>query len=198
MTLGWVFQPTSEKAVDAVWRERRSENEYERKRLEDRHREHYSAWIEKKAAEYKKLSLSAILQELSITWGASWSDIARMADVSVPALRKWRADGGATPIKKARLASIAAFMHVLSQLGIEEPADWIAAPIIDGFTVAPRHLYTPANAGILIEFATGTCPPDSILDTLAPSWRQYYATGFDVVTLPGGEKALVDRKREDG
>ena len=61
----WMFQGTSDKAIDVAWREKRSENEYERKHLETQHREHFVDWIERAATKYKKMSLPTILQELS-------------------------------------------------------------------------------------------------------------------------------------
>lgn len=193
-----LFRSTSEQSVDAMWRQRRAENDQERRALEAKHRESYSAWLEKATADCKRLPLPEVLAELSNKWGASWADIARMADVSVPALRKWRTDGGATPIKKVRLAGIAAFMRVLSELGLAEPADWVSEPIKDGYTVTPRHLYSPSNASTLLDLAGGSVGAEQVLDALAPEWRTRFATSFEVVTLPGGDKAIVGKQNSDG
>lgn len=187
------FKPTSERSVDAHWREKRAENEQERRKLESNHRNSYSEWLDKASSDYKRMALSDILSELSKKWGASWADIARMTEVSVPALRKWRIDGGATPAKKVRLAGIAGFMRVLNELGIEEPADWINEPIKDGFTVTPRHLYSPVNASTLLDFAGGSASVEQVLNSLAPEWRAQFATSYKVETLPNGDSVIVRR-----
>lgn len=192
------FKSTSEQAVDALWRQRRAENEQERRALEVKHRESYAAWLERVTAECKRMTLPDILTELSGKWGASWADIARMAEVSVPALRKWRTDGGATPIKKVRLAGITAFLRVLSEMGLPEPADWLNEPIKDGYTATPRHLYSPANASTLLDLAGGSVSPEHVLDTLSPDWRVQFTTAYKVVTLPNGEKAIVGKQNADG
>lgn len=187
------FKPTSEQAIASLWREKRVENEQERRALEAKHRESFAIWLEKATTDYKRMTLPDILADLSKKWGASWADIARMAEVSVPALRKWRTDGGATPIKKVRLAGIAGFMSVLSELGIAEPADWINEPIKDGYTVTPRHLYSPANAVTLLDLAGSSSTADQVLNALSPNWRTEFATSFEVATLPNGDKAIVSK-----
>lgn len=192
------FKSTSEQTIDSQWRERRVENEQERRALEAKHRDSYAAWLENATAAYKRMELSDILVDLSQKWGTSWADIARMAEVSVPALRKWRTAGGATPIKKVRLAGIAGFMQVLDELGISEPADWINEPIKDGYTVTPRHLYSPTNASTLLDLAGGSSTADMVLNVLAPEWRTKFATSFVVETLPNGEKAIVSKSNKDG
>jgi DNA-binding transcriptional regulator YiaG len=60
------------------------------------HREATLLVLHGSASEHAKRGLESLLETLSNVYGLSWSAIARLVGVSVPALRKWRT-GAAAP-----------------------------------------------------------------------------------------------------
>ena len=54
-----------------------------------------------------------LLEELSIDRGLGWSEIARLCEVSVSAVRKWRAGESISPERRRALARLAAFLDLL-------------------------------------------------------------------------------------
>jgi transcriptional regulator with XRE-family HTH domain len=75
-----------------------------------------------------KLKLDVLLKELSSERGLSWSEIARLVGVSVPAIRKWRNGGDITPAKLS-VALLVAFLQILEDSKVADPAAWLAVPV---------------------------------------------------------------------
>lgn len=118
----------------------------------------------------------------------AWTDAAKMVVVSVLALRKWRIAGGVSGENHRRLAELLAFIRVLHEVGIKEPAGWISIPMVDGYTVVPMHLYGSIAAPMLLEVGSSSISPITALDELSPGWRQEYETDFEVKTAFDGQQ----------
>lgn len=190
---------TSDALLDAQWRQRRQLNRTQASTLRADHRKSFADSIEAHVRDLLKRPLSAVLEELAETWGVAWADVARMVGVSVPALRKWRASGGAAGDNVRRVAELTAFLRLLREVGVEEPASWLSIPSVSGYTVTPRHLYKPgAAAAALVDLASASSSPEEILNELHPSWRTDYATDFEVVVAEDGMPAIVRKNSANG
>jgi hypothetical protein len=125
---------------------------------------------------------SVLLDEIATKFGLAWVDLARMTGVSVPAIRKWRLSGGATPDNHERVAQVWAFLSALDDL-VPEP----------GFTVTARHLWEPSTSAILLDLAAETVSTTVVLDELHHNWREQYATKDELVFLADGSVAIARR-----
>jgi len=104
-----------------------------------------------------KLGLPALLAELSDDYGLGWSQIAKLVRVSVPAIRKWRTGGDITTPRLRALAQLAAFLKLLGDQDIADPAAWLMNPLstdLDrGLTKA--RLYAEGHDVELLDYADG-------------------------------------------
>lgn len=189
---------TSERFLDVQWRQKRQHNRAEASRLKNGHRESFAESLDVHVRDVLKQSLGDALEELAETWGVAWADVARMVGVSVPALRKWRTSGNASGENVRRVAEVVAFLRILREVGIAEPASWISVPCVRGYTVTPRHLYTPESSAVLIDMASSSIDPVTVLDELSPLWKDTYSSDFEVVTAEDGEVAIVSKSRAHG
>jgi len=135
-----------------------------------------------------------LVTELAAVHGFSWTDIGKLLDVSVPAIRKWRLDGQVSPVNVSRLARLAAFAELLQRNGIRAAA-WMSTPLLDGYSVAPKHLYREGQAGALADVALD--PHGDVretLDTLQSGWRDKYDNhGYQVVRFAHGDYGTTKR-----
>lgn len=185
---------TSEDSIDAAWRERRSHHRAHGRRLANGHRDHYLNDLRQSQASLRRFGVADLLAEASTAFGITWSDIARLVGVSVPALRKWRRDqNAASPANHDRLAGLVAFLRMLKKIGVYEPATWLAMPLHPDFTVAPRDLYQVGNVAALLDHAAGNVTVEDMLDEVTPDWRQLWPREHDVITDDAGEQFLVRR-----
>src|SRR5665648_193583 len=160
-------------------------------------RDHHQFYEDEFAAETQaaaRMSAAELLDELATGFGLAWADLARMASVSVPAIRKWRQSGGVSPENLSGLARVLAFLRVLrDRLNLADPVAWLGMPLVDGYTVTIRHLYTRTNVPQLLDFAAGNVLPTVLLDRVEPSWREQYVTADEVVVFDDGMPAIVPR-----
>jgi transcriptional regulator with XRE-family HTH domain len=148
---------------------------------------------------YKKATANdvpALLDELSYARGMSWADIASAARVSVSAIRKWRKGGAATTENRQRLAQIAAFLDLLEDKHVADPAQWMEMelPLPVGYHVRPIDLYVRGHAEALLELVEDRQDAEQILDSKTPGWR-YAQSDFEVFTDTDGQRSL--RKRSE-
>ena len=84
---------------------------------------------------------AALLQELA-DLGFGWRDIARMLKVSVPAVQKWRRNGGVSGPNRRSIASLLALCDLVrNKYMIEEIASWFEMPVSQEAPVTPIDLY---------------------------------------------------------
>lgn len=164
--------------------------------VEDKHHEatHYD--LDQRVAVRARQSVPTLLGELADS-GLAWSFIARLAGVSVAAVRKWRNDGGTTPESREHLARLAAFLDLLSELGIEDPAQWLEMRfgLGSGYTIAPIDLYLRGAYAGLLDIASWRQTPEQVLDKEIPDWR----TGrshFEVYEDGDGQPSIRHRVEE--
>ena len=152
----------------------------------------YSARLAQLAQQYRARAGKELVQLLAAEYALPWVDIARMVDVSVPAIRKWRMSGNVNPENAGKLADLAAFAHLLSENDVR-PAAWLSTPLFAGYMVAPKHLYSPGQAGALADVALGTGDVQKLLARVEPDWRvRYDARGYDVRRFDDGSYGIVN------
>lgn len=132
--------------------------------------------------------VTELLKYLTTDQAFAWADVARLLGVSVPAVRKWRLEGGVAPDNHARLADLGAFVKLFTELVPSvKPSVWLSTPLVSGYTVAPRHLYSAQLAASLLDVAQNGSPFLSLLDSWDPLWRDHYDDrGFEVGHGPDG------------
>ncbi len=145
------------------------------------------------AQEFLRLEGKEVLRRLAADYAFAWVDLSRMIGVSVPAIRKWRLDGRITAENQSKLAYLAAFARILRDRGVSA-ASWLSAPMIPGYTVAPKNLYTQERAAVLLDLACDGRDPEQVLNSVEPDWRaRYDAHGFSVARFSDGTYGVVSQ-----
>lgn len=187
VTIDWL-------GADAGLRAQRQQTRGRTAQLARGHRELYTALFSDRVRDAIKRTARAILDDLATEFGLAWVDLARMVGVSVPAIRKWRLDGGLSPDNHRRLAEVLAFLSVLREHGgVEDPVGWLAQHIVPGFSLTVRHLYAPDHVGLLLDFAAGGIRPEEMLEALEPDWQETYRSDYEVAIFADGEPGIVRR-----
>ncbi|MDQ0030905.1 hypothetical protein [Arthrobacter bambusae] len=154
----------------------------------------YADQIESRAQGYNVGDGKDLLQKLAVDYAMAWVDIAKMLGVSVPAIRKWRMNGGVNPENLAKLAHLCAFVDLLSEQGIR-PASWLSTPMLVGYTAAPKHLYNESNTSTLLDLAKNGQSARDVLDTLVAGWQEKYdARGYEVARFDDGSYGIISKK----
>lgn len=150
--------------------------------------------FELRAREWARRDVPRLLRELSSQRGLGWSDIARLIGVSVQALRKWRNGEPATGEHRLAVARLAAFLDLLEDELISDPAGWLEMPLVPGYT--PRHLdlYKAGRVDLLFELAGLRVTPEQALDALEPDWRRRFRLEHEV--FDAGDGHLSIRRRQ--
>lgn len=167
---------------------------YQESHATERIAAHYTEQIESRAQSYNSGDGKDLLRKLAVDYAMAWVDIAKMLGVSVPAIRKWRMNGGVTPENLAKLAHLCAFVDLLSERGVR-PASWLSTPMLLGYTVAPKHLYSESNTSTLLDLASNGQAARDVLDTLAPGWQEKYdAHGYEVARFDDGTYGIYKKE----
>ena len=136
-----------------------------------------------------------LLEELSIDRGLGWSEIARLCEVSVSAVRKWRAGESISPERRRALARLAAFLDLLEEAGpVAEPASWLNMRMSDQLAVTAADLYSDGRADDLLEHAQGHLGLEELLDRWSSDWRTAARSEWRIVNRPDGERVLTRRE----
>ena len=133
-----------------------------------------------------------ILQFLATNYGFAWADIAKMLNVSVPAIRKWRMHGGVSPDNHHKLAELAAFVQVLvATAQVHSPANWLLLRLVPGYTVISRDLYSSENAPLIVDYACENIAAEMMLDELVPDWRLTHRAEYEARQFDDGTMGLI-------
>ncbi len=131
-----------------------------------------------------------LLDELA-ELGFAWRDIARMLDVSVPAVQKWRRSGGVTGPNRRRIASLVALCELITErYHVQEIASWFETPLSAEVPLTPIDLYVEGRLDVLLDHASGHSDPEQLLSSYDPAWRERFRSEFEVFKAADGELAI--------
>lgn len=135
--------------------------------------------------------LPTLLEQLS-TLGFSWRDIAKLAGVSVPAVRKWRQGESATGDNRQRVARIVALCEIAAQrYHIADVAGWLETPLHPDAPLNGLDLMASERFDLVLALAhEQSGDPERVLDQFEPDWRARYRSDVEVFTAPDGLPAL--------
>ena len=151
--------------------------------------------LDERTSAKSRLGTESLLEELATDRGLGWSEIARLCEVSVSAVRKWRAGESISSDHRRSLARLASFLDLLEDVGpVDEPAGWLNMRLSDQTTVTAADLYIAGHPQDLLEHAQGILEVEQLLDRCAPDWRTASRSEWKIVTLPDGERALTRRE----
>lgn len=128
--------------------------------------------------------------------GLAWRDIAALAGVSVPAVRKWRQGGASSGPNRIRVAELVALLTWLEEDKlVVDVASWLEIPLAATAPINRLDLLVGARTDLLIESLTGgETPAESILDQFDPGWRGLGNSDFEVFEADDGQRSI--RRRE--
>lgn len=162
-----------------------------RAEIVDGHTELEAAELERKAQGRVRDGLPALLGELA-DHGLAWVDIAALAGVSVPAVRKWRQGGAASGEKLIELARVAVLLDWLHQAkAIADVASWLEVPLTtDAPTTRMDLLKRGARDLVIRSLVDDGLSPEAILDEYQPDWRSVYESNFEVFDSEDGQRSI--------
>ena len=135
--------------------------------------------------------LPTLLDWLS-TLGFSWRDIAKIAGVSVPAVRKWRRGESATGDNRQRVARIVALCEIAAERYIiADVAGWLETPLHPDAPLTGLDLMASERFDLVLALAREQPgDPERVLDEFEPDWRARYRSDVEVFTAPDGLPGL--------
>ena len=159
--------------------------------VDERHSDGLDAELRVGAGERAKQPLDVLLAELS-DLGFSWRDIARVAGISVPALRKWRLGGAATGENRHKVALMVSLCEIArSRYHIGDVAGWLETPLHSEAPVTGLDIVAKSRFDLILRLARDQgSDPEAVLDEFEPDWRDRYASAVEVFTGPDGIPGL--------
>jgi hypothetical protein len=126
--------------------------------------------------------------------GFSWSMIARLVGVTVPAVRKWRGGETASGENRRRLAHLCAVCdYVESDYLIDDVVSWMEVPITANSALTPVEMYRLGREDLVLDWAGQRLTATQVLDSADPSWRERAPSPYEVFLDDDGEPALRRR-----
>lgn len=152
-----------------------------------------SEW-QRLTAQHARTAPLTLLQELA-DLGFGWRDIARMLRVSVPAVQKWRRNGGVSGPHRRSIASLLALCDLVRErYMIQEIASWFEMPISGEAPVTPIDLYAEERISLLLDYASGQgSDPEQLLNAYDPAWRERFRSDFEVYRETDGNMSIRPR-----
>jgi len=152
--------------------------------------------LDAKARVIAKRSVGEMLSELADA-GFAWRDIAALAGVSVPAVRRWRQGEAATGANRLAVARIAALVGTLRDDHlVSDVASWMEVPLVPDAPVTAIDLAVAGRLQEVVEIAAGHSTGEDVLDRSQPGWRERYRSDFEVFEAPDGELGTRPVTRE--
>lgn len=152
--------------------------------------------LDAKARVIAKRSVGEMLNELADA-GFAWRDIAALAGVSVPAVRRWRQGEAATGANRLAVARIAALVGTLRDDHlVSDVASWMEVPLVPDAPVTAIDLAVAGRLQEVVEIAAGHSTGEDVLDRSQPGWRERYRSDFKVFQAPDGELGTRPVTRE--
>lgn len=123
--------------------------------------------------------------------GFSWRAIARMLNVSVPAVQKWRQGAKVSGENRRLLANLVAACDLVAEhYLVNDVASWFEMPLLTDVPITPIDLYAAGRYQLLFEYASGHTDTESLLTQLDPDWRETYRSGFEVFRAEDGQLSI--------
>ena len=157
-------------------------------------RSHYVEWTAR-TNQRGRSSTQDLLEELA-DLGFAWRDVARLVQVSVPAIQKWRRGEGTTGANRHKVAGLLAACDLVSQhYGIREVASWFEMPLLFGVPVTPVDLWAAGRPDLAFDYASGHTGSEQILTAWDPHWRDQYQSEFEVFRAGDGQLSVRPKVR---
>ena len=151
--------------------------------------------LESRADAAAKRSPLDLLNELADK-GFSWTSVARVVGVSIPAVRKWRNGSPLSGENRRNLAQLVAFVNVLKEdCLIQDGASWLDMPLAES-SFTGIDVLAAGQAPELMQFAAGHIRNRDLLDSAIPAWRDTLDDRFEVYEAPDGELAIRVRTKD--
>jgi hypothetical protein len=153
--------------------------------------------LDEAAQALQGLAVTDLLSRLS-NLGFSWRDIARMSQVSVPAVQKWRKGEPTTGANRKRLALLNALFEQISDIHLTvDPAAWAEMPIVTGCPLTRIDLIAGSREDLALELVSTHISPEDALTEFEPNWREKYRSDFKVVRASDGVLSIVSKDAND-
>lgn len=137
-----------------------------------------------------KLSKNATLDNLMhlSDLGFAWRDIARMLNVSVPAVQKWRRKEPIAGSNRGKIAELLATCKMTEDVYmVNDPASWFEMPLKQEVALTPIDLYAAGRQDLVLEAAGGHMDKEALLTEFDAEWKQkYVATNFEAFIASDG------------
>lgn len=105
----------------------------------------------------------------------AWRDVARLVNVSVPAVQKWRRGDGMTGENRFRLAGVLALLVCLENKMVNQPVSWLEMPVLRDVSVSAMDLIAADRYDLVLELAADVTADEGqriqALDEFDPAWR---------------------------
>lgn len=158
------------------------------------HRKVNASDLDRRTAFKVREGVVPLLNGLAVRRGMSWSDIAFALGVSVQAVRKWRKGEAATGENRLALAKLAAFVDLLSELGIDDPVSWLEVPLVPGYALRGLDLYAAGKVELLLEWADMRIESaERLLDLFDRDWRTKHKLAYETFEAPDGNLSIRRR-----
>jgi len=160
------------------------------------YREALAEQLDVKARSIAKRSVGEMLDELAVA-GFAWRDIARLARVSVPAVRRWRQGETATGANRLAVARTVALVEILRDDHlVSDVASWMEVPLVSSAPVTAIDLAADGCFQEVVEVAAAHSTGEDVLDRARPGWRERYRSDYEVFEAPDGELGTRPVPRE--
>jgi len=128
--------------------------------------------------------------------GMAWRDVARILNVSVAAIQKWRRGEGVQGDNRLKISKIVALIKFLEENFVTDPASWLEMPVKDGVMLTRIDLLAAGRYDLVLELGEfeQSAPADSVLDEFDPTWRiTRVDNNFEVFTASDGVPSIRPR-----
>lgn len=123
--------------------------------------------------------------------GFAWRDVARLLDVSVAAVQKWRRGDNISGDNRQKLASFLAACDLLAaHFYVNEIGSWFETPLVGGVLITPMDMWAAGRTDLVFEHASGQQDPETTLTEFDDEWRVRYSSEFEVFEADDGNLSI--------
>jgi len=122
--------------------------------------------------------------------GFARRDVAAMLGDRVSRVASWRDGKAARGGGAHRVAALLAACDLVDEHHGGDVASWFETPCCEGAPLTPASLYAAGRVDLVFALSSGRRDADAVLTAFDPTWRQRYATGFEVFRAGDGELSI--------